>query len=281
MSSSKGHLERVLFAYHLFRTAAKTRDGLLLEEGDFNARVAELDNRTVAEIESQIEYLESHRVGVLSAESTLYPSALTRRGKAVVPALFYRGDIATMDGPLVAVSGSRNVSDRGAAAASRLGEVVAQTGYGLISGKARGVDSLASTSALQSGGVVVLVLPEGIASVDWKEFANSDSGRILVLSQFTPSQRWTVHGAMERNRVICGLANTVVVVEAGETGGSLAAGREALKIGRQLLAFTYREDTPPGNRILLREGARAVSSPDELREILSSSGDEAREPHLF
>ena len=283
MSTELIDIERVLYAINFARTPAKVRDAIL-DRLSLNSRIDEVDGQTSARVRDQATELLSRDIGVLAADSPDFPSQLERRGKAIVPALFYRGDLGILDTPLIAVSGARKVSERGAAAAARLGEIVAQTGRSLVSGNARGVDTLTSAASLKAGGKSILVLPEGIARLPADNRADplATSSDLLVLSQFAPEQPWTVHTAMGRNRVICGLANTVVVVEAGESGGSLAAGREALKLDRRLIVFTYGDHTPAGNQILIDEGARPVSSPDALRQILrGQAADHSEQPRLL
>ncbi|GAB38076.1 DNA-processing protein DprA [Gordonia sputi] len=283
MPSELEDIERVLFAIHIARTPAKIRD-VLLDRNALHTQIGNVDSDTAARIRDEAaEFATS--VGVISADNSRFPVQLVRRGKAIVPALFYRGELGLLDTPMVAVSGSRKVSDRGAAAATRLGEIVAQSGQTLVSGNARGVDTLATTAASSRGGSTVLVLPEGITHFRPDE-ENPDIGMSdstgLVLSQFSPHQPWSVHTAMGRNRVICGLAGTVVVVEAGESGGSLAAGREALKLGRHLVTLTYGDHTPEGNQILISEGASPIASPDALREaLLPPSDDEPEQARLL
>lgn len=72
---------------------------------------------------------------------------------------------------------------------------------------------------------------------------------------------------MARNSVIIGLSSALVVVEAGETGGTLAAGSRALKLGQRVLALEF-SSTPPGNRFLLNEGAVSVRGRAELGEFI-------------
>ncbi|WP_279107561.1 DNA-processing protein DprA [Gordonia paraffinivorans] len=268
MSEDIADLERVLYAAHLARTPARTRDALL-DPVSLEVGIRSIADKIASEIEENARRLHSAGVRVIPAGSSRFPPQLQIRGKAVAPALFYRGDPTILDSSLIAVSGSRKVSESGAAAAARLGDLVAKAGHTLVHGNARGVDTLAGAAALSADGRTVAVLPEGIdrTSVDHGPFRPD----LLVLSQFAPDQPWTVHTAMSRNRVICGLAHTVVVVEAGETGGSLAAGREALKLKRRLLVLTYRDQTPVGNRTLIEEGGQPVSSPDELAALLSAS----------
>ena len=124
-------------------------------------------------------------------------------------------------------------------------------------------------STLDSGGATVIVLPEGISHFKVKrEIAEVwDPARVLVVSQFSPSQTWSAGTAMTRNSVIIGLSLALVVIEAGEKGGTLAAGRRALELGRRVIALEF-PDMPKGNTALLKNGAVAVSNPVELNSFL-------------
>jgi predicted Rossmann fold nucleotide-binding protein DprA/Smf involved in DNA uptake len=87
-----------------------------------------------------------------------------------------------------------------------------------------------------------------------------DSERSVVVSQYLPGATWNVGNAMKRNQTICALCRAMVLIEAGEAGGSIEAGRTCLKLGIPLFAPVY-EGMPAsakGNQMLLREGARAL-----------------------
>jgi DNA processing protein len=90
----------------------------------------------------------------------------------------------------------------------------------------------------------------------------------VVVSQFSPGQPWNAGAAMARNAVISGLSRALVVVEAGDTGGTLAAGLHALERGQPVIVLQL-DDTPAGNRILLDKGAIPVRSRQELASRLA------------
>jgi DNA processing protein len=141
----------------------------------------------------------------------------------------------------------------------------------VISGYARGVDMAAHVAALNGGGDTVVVLPEGIKRFRVKrgEFQDVwDPSRVLTVSQFSPTQPWSVSAAMARNSVIFGLGMALVVVEAGEKGGTLGAGMRALEANRPVVALEFAEVPPRGNVLLLRRGAISVRSRSQLTERL-------------
>ena len=208
-----------------------------------------------------------HARGVLATliGSDDYPGALSAISNAP-PYLFYLGSPDLMAAPSIGMCGSRDASAEGLRAAAACGEVAARQGLAVVSGYARGVDMTTHISALGSGGTTVIVLPEGINRFRVKQgpFAEVwDPKRSLVLSQFSPSRPWSAGGAMMRNNVIIGLSCALVVVEASEKGGTLAAGTRALELNRQVIALEFSQ-TPRGNALLLQHGAVPARDRAEL-----------------
>ncbi|HZQ84538.1 MAG TPA: DNA-processing protein DprA, partial [Acidimicrobiales bacterium] len=97
-----------------------------------------------------------------------------------------------------------------------------------------------------------------------------DPERVLVISQFPPTQRWNVGAAMTRNAVIAGLGRALVVVEAQETGGTINAGLQAIGMGKPVLALQFSQDNPAGNVTLQGKGAIPVRSRQHLGRILAA-----------
>ncbi len=190
--------------------------------------------------------------------------------RAAPAALFVSGPREVLSRSGLGMCGSRNATDEGLRAARACGEAVAARGYNVVSGYARGVDMCAHIGALASGGTTVMVLAEGIERfrVRRGEFAELwNPSRAVVVSQFAPGQTWSAGAAMTRNAVISGLSKALVVVEAGETGGTLAAGVHALDRGQPVLVLQLF-GAPAGNQLLHARGATPVSSRQELEALL-------------
>jgi len=195
-----------------------------------------------------------------------YPYLLSRV-RTAPPFLFYLGgaDLLTAQG--IGMCGSRNASDEGLRAAEACGEVATQQGLTVVSGYARGVDTATHVSALSSGGSTVIVLPEGINHFRVKRGPVADvwnEERVLVVSQFSPGRPWSAGNAMARNNVIIGLSLALVVVEASEKGGTLAAGTKALQLNKPVLTLEFAMN-PRGNAELIRQGAISIRNRTELR----------------
>ena len=175
--------------------------------------------------------------------------------------LQFLGNRALAEKPGVGVCGSRRASENSIGLMRESVARIVENGYVIVSGNAGGVDREAHLTALKEGGETILVLPHGISHFrvplalrpvwDWE--------RALVVSEFPEKSGWSVYNAMRRNRTIIGLSRALVVTEAGEKGGTLAAGEEALRVGTPLHVFQCWE-TPaaPGNATLLRKGGHAI-----------------------
>lgn len=189
-----------------------------------------------------------------------YPDAL-RATKAAPPVLWHRGDAGLLRRRAVGLCGSRDASAEGLRVAAEVGGRAAEADTVLVTGMARGVDREAMRAALDAGGAAIGVLAEGWErwTARWLEPAIAD-GRLLVLSEFRPSALWRVGQAMQRNGTIVLLSEAMSLIEAGERGGTLDAGRRALRLGRPLRVLETGTWTR-GNELLVREGGQRTPRP--------------------
>lgn len=253
-------------------TPAKVRDFLAENPPEaVRRRFHDLDPERVAALEDEARRLSDRGVEVMSFLDEDYPVGLIQRGRPVAPLLFYIGRRSLFQAPGVGMCGSRKVSPLGLKAAHACGDEVQRRGMAVVSGYAAGVDTATHLAALRGGGDTVVVLAEGIDHFKIKrDFASDyDPSRVLVVSQFPPSQPWAAHAAMARNKVIFGLGLALVVVEAGERGGTLAAGEGALGVGKAVFVLNFGAETPGGNALLLSKGGKPIRSRDELGEALT------------
>ncbi len=209
------------------------------------------------------ERLSAAGVVVVCLDDEGYPRALAQRfpGQAP-PLLMVRGNLAVLERPAVGFCGSRAASARGLEVAHDCAAQLGAAGVVVTSGYAAGVDLAAHGAALRSGGATTVVLAEGILGFRVKAEAAAwwDWDRACVVSEFAATAPWSAGNAMQRNRTIVGLSQAMILIEAGATGGSIAAGREALAARVPLFAPEYEgmPATATGNRELLRQGARPL-----------------------
>lgn len=214
-----------------------------------------------------------------------YPPLLASMQQAP-PTLFILGDRSLLLSRGLGVCGSRGASPQGLQAARICGDEVARIGITVVSGYARGVDTETHRSALMAGGRTVAVLPEGITTFRRHTSLNPDEcepDQLTAVSQFSPTQPWSVGTAMARNTTLVGLSLGLVVVEAGERGGTLNAGQQALSARRPVFALQFGDETPPGNQLLIDRGATPVRNCVELASCLKALPDprDPAQPYLL
>lgn len=196
----------------------------------------------------------------LSIFDDKYPKEILQdMGIASPTVLSLAGNLDLLNKHKIGFSGSRKVSEKGMAIAEDVASQLADNDFCLVSGYANGVDMVAHKTALERGASTIIVLPEGISSFYIKKELKSvwDWNRILVVSEFEPFAKWQVSRAMQRNRTIIALSQAMLVIEAGEKGGSLDAGLKSIEKGKKLFVPQYA-DFPVsalGNKRLLQNGA--------------------------
>jgi DNA processing protein len=196
-----------------------------------------------------------------------YPKRVLEQFGGKAPTLWALGNIDILESVAVGFCGSRQASVKGLSVACDAAGQLAETGVIVVSGNAAGVDLEAHRAALEVGGRTILVLPEGIDHFRVRKELRPywDWSRVLVLSQFNPSAVWKSFRAMERNGLIIALSQAMIVIEAGETGGTLNAGYSTLKQAKPLFVALYENmvDHAKGNSMLLAKGGMRLGQNDE------------------
>jgi DNA processing protein len=208
-----------------------------------------------------IKQLERENIHLLPVFDKRYPSLLKTalKEEQLPPALCYLGNLSILERPTIAIIGSRDACEESLAFTREVACYLVERGVTIISGNARGVDSAALEGTMNAHGSIVLVLPHGLRKLHKVERqklqAGIETGHILLLSQFHPDAPWLINRAMERNKVVTGLAQAVVVAESGTQGGTWEGANGALKQGRRLyVRQTDAADSLPGNTLLLERG---------------------------
>lgn len=216
-------------------------------------------------------------VGVAAWGSPDYPPHL--RDAADVPLLYYQGSRDLLRTRCVALVGTRRPSADGLARAARLAGQLTAAGFTIVSGLARGIDTCAHQAALETEGRTIAVLGTPLSAVYPQE--NQSLQRRIAAEQllishvpFVLHANQPVHANREfflqRNAIIAALSEALIVVEAGETSGSLVAARHALRQGRTLLIpdQCFRDDFAqwPG-RLSAQGGIRVTNLADILNAL--------------
>ncbi len=195
---------------------------------------------------------------------------------AVMPKmLYYYGKIPKKRTKTVAIVGSRHNTRYGEEVAYQLGYTLAKHGVIVISGLAYGIDSIGHQAALDAGGTTIAVLGTPINEIyprNHRKLAEEiiETGGAII-SEYAPGTKvYPKTSFLERNRIISGLSDIVVVVEAAERSGSLNTATHALEQGKEVFAVPGNITSPysQGCNKLIRQGAFPYTEPDDiLREL--------------
>ena len=186
------------------------------------------------------------------------------------PPLFYwRGDFSSLHYNCVAIVGSHEASNEGIAEAVRLGRLISATGAVVVSGLARGIDSGAHIGSLQGEGRTIAVLGCGFDDIYPPEnavLADNIARQGLLLSEYPPDTEVSVGRLMARNRLIVGLAKSVIVVEvSADSGGTTGAITETLRQGKALFTcFNPNQKGAATNTM----GAVQLAKEDDWKMVL-------------
>lgn len=227
-----------------------------------------------------------HKVKKLTLQSSAIPADL--QGLAQPPSrLFVQGPLDELLAmPRVAIVGSRRVTPYGRAVTLKLAKVLAERGVVVVSGLALGVDSIAHTAALEAGGRTVAVLPSSLETI-YPSRHQPIAAQILntknvLLSEYEATGTPMKHQFLERNRLIAGLSQAVLIPEAAEKSGSLHTANFALDEGKTIMAVpgNITSELSRGTNNLIRAGATPITSVSDLLEALglSHQPQQARAP---
>ncbi|MBF0379546.1 MAG: DNA-protecting protein DprA [Magnetococcales bacterium] len=222
-------------------------------------RLTALLNRGV-QLGFAIEEWQRNGIWVISRSDNDYPRRYkTHLKEKAPPLLFGAGDRSLLLGGGVAIVGSRNVDTEGEEFTHKIAKLCVNNKMPIVSGGARGVDQIAMTTALDTGGVTIGVLAENLLqkSIVRKTRQAIADGRMLLISPFHPNARFSVGTAMGRNKFIYALADYALVVSAEyKKGGTWAGAEEELRRETSITVFVRPgNNAPSGNHKLIDLGA--------------------------
>ena len=215
-------------------------------------------------------------VRIITIEDACYPAALREIHDPPI-CLYVHGNIEALCecNRMIAMVGSRVTTGYGEAMARQFATDAVRSGWVVVSGLARGIDTICHESTVSAGGRTIAVLGSGFLHVYPEE--NIDLARRIaegggaVVSEFPMGQKPDRRNFPMRNRIISGLCRGTLVVEAGLRSGSLITAAQAMEQGRAVFAIPGRVDGPfaHGCNALIRDGARLVESFGDIMEEFS------------
>ena len=220
----------------------------------------------------ELKLAEQAGVAIVTPVDPGYPEPL--RHIADPPqALYIRGEAELPHVPVVAIVGSRRASPYGLECAERLAYELALRGVIVVSGLALGIDGAAHRGALKAGAPTLAVLGNGLSRVyppEHERLAGEVAESGWLMSEYPMESGPMPYHFPRRNRLISGLSLGVVIVEASARSGALITADCALEQGREVFAIPgpIRSSTSQGTHHLLKQGARLVTSVEDILEEL-------------
>lgn len=255
-------------------------EGLTLRQvpgvkNEYYVRAEALLSRS-AQIYEAVQRCKEQGYSIILPEDDNWPVNLCALGSHMPQFLFLLGNQALLSRRAVAVAGSREISLKTVDIARRIGKDIAQQGYALVCGGARGVDTAAQSACLEDGGSLILVpaypcrelLRQAYLQRAWK------NNQLLIACDTWPDEHFTAQKALMRNHTIYALGDAAVVVAAREGIGGTWSGAQACLRGRYTPVFAVCEpdDDFAGTRAMLSMGVHALDLSKPLDGQMFSEG---------
>ncbi|MDR2047720.1 MAG: DNA-processing protein DprA [Clostridiales bacterium] len=237
---------------------------LSLNNGDYKKRLYK-----------ELEYINASFITFLDSE---YPENLREIHDFPI-LLYYRGDIGLLKKNLFSIVGTRRPSAYGRRVTKEFADELSRAGFVVVSGMARGIDSVAHRTALDNGKPTVAVCGTGIDTVypaENRELAAEIAEKGLIITEYKPKTPPMNYHFPHRNRIISALSQSVLVTEAGENSGSLITVNYAVEQGKNVYIVPggiYSPESRGANKFLKKFQGAIVT---EINDILEDCNREGR-----
>ncbi len=233
------------------------------------------------DVDAELALAEKLGIWLVHLHDDRYPTLL-RRIPDPPPVLYIKGTLETADNLAVAVVGSRRCSTYGSEQAARLAHMLASTGFTIVSGMARGIDTAAHHGALSADGRTIAVQGCGLAKTfppENDKLAQFISKSGALISELPLNYEPLSENFPPRNRIIAGLSLGTIVIEAAPRSGALITASAALEYNREVMAVPGKVDSPlsRGTHQLLKQGAHLVESIEDIMEALGYIGTQLKD----
>ena len=248
-----------------------------LREAGLSDKIIEnlVRTREEADLDKLWDQMEAKGISILIELDEDYPKRLKEVDQPP-PVLYTQGKIAADDEWSVAIVGTRRVTAYGRQVAEDIAGRLARNGLTIISGLARGVDSIAHQAALNAGGRTIAVLGSGLDRIyppENRHLAEQIMANGALISEFSPNTPPEASNFPQRNRLISGLSLAVIVIEAEIKSGALITAAFAADQGREVFAVPGNITSPGsmGTNRLIQNGAHPLLGAEQVLEILELS----------
>ncbi|MDR0977460.1 MAG: DNA-processing protein DprA [Endomicrobium sp.] len=240
--------------------------GTILSDAILNTSVS-------GKAEEELELAEKNNISIVLYTDTNYPKSLRELyGKPLV--LYIKGNVLEKDLDSISIVGSRKISNYGKTVTSEFASYFAKRGITIVSGLARGVDTLAHLTALQNKSRTIAVLGNGILvnyPPENKRLQEIVAQNGAVISEFSLNKTPDKGSFPRRNRIIAGLSKATLLTEAGMKSGAAITARFCAEFGRDVFAVpgNIYSNTSKGTNDLIQNGAYTALSPQNMAQQLN------------
>ncbi|MFN4245639.1 MAG: DNA-processing protein DprA [Brevinematia bacterium] len=226
------------------------------------------------EVESIKKELKKHNINYITIEDEIYPERLKKiQDKPIV--IYYKGDISLLNSDIIcSIVGTRRNDEIGKKHTKEIVEMLVKNNVVIVSGLARGIDIIAHRQTLESGGYTIAVLAGGLNIVYPKEHEKDFiriSNKGCVISEFPPNTEYLKRNFFIRNRIISGLGDITIIIQAPEKSGALITGEYAIKQNKTLMVIPGNIENPlyRGSNMMIKKGAIPII---DYRDVLEELG---------
>lgn len=221
------------------------------------------------------------KINKISPDENAYTKILT----SVAPqpqALYYMGTLPTNRQPTVTIVGTRKPTKYGEEVTYKLAYELAKQGITIVSGLALGIDGIAHRAALDAGGTTLAVLANGLSQITPRSHRQLGLDILAaggaLLSEYEPDIPPMQHQFLERNRIVSGLGDGVLITEAAARSGTLSTAARALEQGKDVFVVPGNITSPQssGCNQLLRAGATPVTCAGDILDVIMPSNSDSQ-----
>lgn len=218
-------------------------------------------------LDRELDLITQNKIHVIDCTEEIYPALLKEIPFPPI-VLYVKGDISVLNKLSFAVVGTRIPTAYGLTMAADFSQKLATSGFVIVSGLARGIDTVVHQAAIQNGKTVA-VLGSGLLHIyprENKKLSEQVAACGALVSEFPLNEPPLRENFPRRNRIISGLSRGVLVIEAAIKSGALITAHTACDQNRNVYALPGRVDSPlsKGTHLLLKEGARLVECVDDI-----------------
>jgi len=229
---------------------------------------------------NQYEKLKSEKVHIIGLDDERYPKSVINNLQDNSPAvLFCKGYLPLLNTKGISIVGARDVTEFAVLLTKRIASRLAENGYNVTSGYAKGVDTSAHFGALEAGGTTTMILSYGVNHISIKKNLKDFDWEknTLFVTQFLPFEKFSGQNAMTRNKLVCAMSQAVIVICSGpekdadgKMSGTFDAGKSALKMDVPVFVLSpdILKPIPQGNIDLIKLGGIPLSNGNELIDYL-------------